>query len=177
MTYFIFILFTFIFLIMFSLVRWTLANGIGPMPTAPKAKRVLLSNLPSYRQGTLYELGSGWGTLAFPLAKKYPNCSVVAYENSFVPYYFSRLRLCFSRHKNLHIKKQDFFNKDLSQASMIVCYLYPRAMQKLKKKFETELKKGTLVVSNTFSIPGWTPYKTYEIKDIYHSKIYMYLYI
>lgn len=175
MTYFIFILFIFVLVVVFSIVRWSVKNGIGPMPTSPKAKSVLLNNLPSHWQGIIYELGSGWGTLAFPLAKKYPNCTVIACENSPVPYFITRLRLCFSRHKNLHLKRQDFFNQDLRRATMIVCYLYPAAMQKLKKKFENELTNETLVISNTFSILGWPEHKIYEVRDMYHSKIYVYV--
>lgn len=174
MTYF--IIFLFIFLILILIVAWSIINGIGPMPSSPKAKRVLLDNLPTDLKGTIYELGSGWGTLAFPLAEKYPHAKVVAYENSPIPFFISKIRHLFSRHKNLQITYQNFFNRGLGNASMVICYLYPDAMQRLKIKFENELKKGTLVASNSFFIPGWKAYKICDIHDIYHSKIYIYHY-
>ena len=176
MTYLIILFFIFIFLILSLIVGWSLKNGISPMPTTPQAKRVLLGNLPQHWSGTILELGSGWGTLAFPLARKYPNCTILAYENSPIPYFISKIRLLFSRDKNLKFKRQDFFEANFEDGTMIVCYLYPRAMQKLKEKFERELTKGTLITSNTFSIPGWKVHKAFEIHDMYHSKIYVYLY-
>lgn len=175
MTYLIILFFLFIFLILFLIVGWSLKNGIGPMPTAPKTKRVLLDNLPNEWHGTIFELGSGWGTLAFPLAKKYPNNTIVAYENSPIPFLISKVRLLFSRHKNLHLKRQDFFYVNFADATMIVCYLYPGAMRQLKGKFEHELRKGTWVISNTFSVPGWQADKILEVHDMYHSKVYMYI--
>lgn len=174
MTFLIIIFFLIIFFMLILIVGWSLKNGIGPMPTSPKTKRVLFENLPADWRGTIYELGSGWGTLAFPLAKKYPSCTVVAYENSPIPYLFSKIRHIFWGYKNLFLKRQDFFKADLKNATMIVCYLYPGAMQKLKKKFENELMKGTLIVSNTFSVPGWHADKVVVVQDMYHSKIYLY---
>ncbi len=57
---------------------------------------------------------------------------------------------------------------------MVVCYLYPGAMRKLKDKFEQELAPGTLVVSNTFSISGWKPINVIDTHDLYNTHIYLY---
>lgn len=160
--------------VILSIVLWTWKNGISPMPTTSKAKKVLLENLPELFEGDIYELGSGWGTLAFALAKKYPNCRIIGYENSLIPFLFSNIRLYFSDKKNLILKRQDFFIVGLEKATMIVCYLYPGAMGRLRKKFEAELRKGTWVVSHTFSIPQWKAYKQIDIQDMYCSKIYIY---
>lgn len=144
------------------------------MPTSFKTKRLLLDSLPKDQKGIIYELGSGWGTLIFPLAKQYPNCTVIGYENSPVPFLFAKGWLFFSRDTNLQIKRQDFFKADLKDASLIICYLYPGAMQSLKEKFEKELGKETIIVSHTFAIPQWKAYKIYEVNDLYHTKIYFY---
>lgn len=172
---------TFLFLalivfILFSIVSWTWKNGISPMPTSPKVKKTLIKNLPIDWKGSITELGSGWGTLAFVLAKKYPNCSIRAFENSPIPYILSKCRSFLEPHKNLHILRQNFFDQPLHESSMIVCYLYPGAMIKLKEKFENELKNGTLVISHTFAVPGWSPSKIFEVSDTYHSKIYFYIF-
>jgi hypothetical protein len=54
------------------------------------------------------------------------------------------------------------------------CYLYPGGMQKLKPKLERELSPGTLVISNTFSIPGWVPAEVFHGEDFFHSPVYVY---
>ena len=157
-----------------SIIIWSLRNGISPMPTSSKAKQCLLSAVPANFNGIIYELGSGWGTLAFPLAERFPQSQVIAYESAPVPYFFSKIRHLLAPLPNLQIQRQDFFQVPLANAGLIVCYLYPGAMHRLKRKFEQELNPNTLVVSNTFGIPGWQPHKVFEVADIYRTKIYLY---
>lgn len=157
-----------------SIVLWSLRNKISPMPTTPSAKHTLFSALPKLEKGTIYELGAGWGTLAIPLAKHFPQCSVVGIESSPVPFFISTLYRAFHRLPNLVLKRKDFFTEDLANASLVVCYLYPDAMRRLKDKLIQELPPGTWVVSNTFAIPGWEPENVENVDDFFGSKIYTY---
>jgi len=141
------------------------------MPTSEKVRRALLASLPDLEEGTVIDLGSGWGNLIFPLAHKYQNCRIIGYENSPIPYWFSAL---VNPKTNVTIRKDDFFERSLQDADLILCYLFPRGMQNLKTKFEKELQKGTKVISHTFAIPGWTPTKIIEVNDLHCSKIYFY---
>lgn len=166
------ILFLFVFIIA-SIVWSTYKNGISPMPTHKIVKKELINALPESIDGTIYELGSGWGTLAFPLAQKFPNLRVVAFENSWFPYLFSRLRLFLKPTSNLNFYCRDFYKEPLDDAGLVVCYLYPGAMQKLKQKFKKEMTKGW-IVSHTFAIPDWKPTKIIGVRDIYHTPIYFY---
>lgn len=162
----------------FSIVVWTLRNGISPMPTGRKAKKAILQliheNFNTKAQGNILELGSGFLTLALPINKQFPEKKIIAFETSTIPYLFSKLLGYFCCNDNLMILKKNFFISDFTNASLIVCYLYPGAMAKLKEKFEKELKSGTFIISNTFAIPGWKPIKTLTINDLYHTKIYLY---
>lgn len=157
--------------ILLLIVVWTVRTGISPMPTFSKVKMSLFSNLPETAAGRVYELGSGWGTLARPLARRYPDCQVTAFELSPIPYLFSKIVMSES---NLSYVRDDFFQADLSDAKLIICYLYPAAMVRLQSKFEKELKKGTLVVTHTFAIPGWKADKTIDVADLLKTKIYLY---
>ena len=71
-----------VFLILLVVI-YTFRTGISPAPTTGKVNRELWKLLPEKVDGTVYELGSGWGTLAVPLARRYPH--VVAYELSPLP--------------------------------------------------------------------------------------------
>ncbi len=157
-----------------SLVGWSIYNGITPMPTSNKAKKVLFSSLPKEISGKVYDLGSGWGTLIFPLADRFPESQIIGYESSTIPYWSSLLRLRLFPHPNIKIYQDDFFKVNLEDAGLIVCYLYPGAMQTLKVKLEKELREGTWVISNTFAIYGWQPVEIQVIRDIYDTKIYFY---
>jgi len=157
-----------------SIVVWAIKNGIGPMPTSPKQKQCLLSSLPSHVKGKIFDLGSGWGTLAIPIAKRHPECEVVGYESSPVPYFVSQVLQLTLRYSNLRFHRKDVLQTPVQDASVIVCYLHPAAMKRLKPKLESELKAGTVVITNTFAVPGWKPENVIEANDIYRSKIYTY---
>lgn len=157
-----------------SIVIWSLRCGISPMPTTTRVKLKLLTLLPDEISGEIYELGAGWGTLAFPLARHYPLNLVIGFETSPFPFLFCKLRQRVIPLKNLTFKRANFLNANLQKGGLIVCYLYPQAMVHLKNKFEKELKTGTWIISNTFAIPDWKPIKIYQVDDLYQTKIYLY---
>ena len=163
-----------VFFSLISIVIWSIKNGISPMPTSPKVKKKLFQMLPKNIVGNIYELGSGWGTLVFPLAKNYPMAKVIGYETSPVPYWVSYCCLLLSPKTNLSLKQEDFLKINFGDAKLIVCFLYPRAMLLLKNKFEKELRSGTWIISHTFAISGWDPIQVQEVKDLYRTKIYLY---
>ena len=158
-----------------SIVWYTVRNDISPMPTSPKVKRVLLDALEQRTvRGRIFELGSGWGTLAFALARRFPRCDVLAFENSPVPYMVSRWRQALFPRPNLSLRRTDFLRFSLSDADAVVCYLYPGGMARLREPFERELRPGTLVISNTFAVPGWTPEQVVQAADLYRTKVFVY---
>jgi Histone methylation protein DOT1 len=170
-----FVVLSIILWIWLSVVWWSLKNGISPMPTSEKVKRKVLDFIPPETQGMIVDLGSGWGNVVMQLAKKFPHCHIVGYETSPIPYYFSRVWALFSKHPNLKIYRKNFFNEDLSEIALVYCYLYPGAMKELREKFINELKPGTIVFSNTFAIPDWEPVHVVSVKDLYNTRIYMYM--
>lgn len=164
-----------IFWVWLSIVFWSLRNGISPMPTAEKVKRKVLAAIPPETQGTVIDLGSGWGNMAHQIAKALPHCQVLGYESSPIPYLFSRLWQSIDRQANLQFLRRDFFKLPLEEISLIYCYLYPDAMKKLATKFNEELKPGTVIISNTFALPGWEPVEVLQTQDAYHTRIYLYV--
>lgn len=128
------------------------------------------------RDGILFELGSGFGLLAIDIAKAFPNKQVYAYEGSFFPWLFSLCLIKCMRLNNITLYYQDFFDIPLTKASVVICYLYPGAMTKLKGKFENELPPRAIVISNTFAVPGWKPSEVQRMDDLYQTPLYRYNY-
>ncbi len=163
-----------ILIILLALLSWLVISsiqaGITPMPSSPKALQAIGTLIPEHFEGKVVDLGSGWGDLALFLAKKFPESTVTGYEMSYVPYLVSKMRA----KSNLNFFYSDFFNKNLKPFNVVVCYLYPAGMERLKLKLEKELLNGTLVISNTFAVPGWTPIQIVELTDLYRTKIYLY---
>ncbi len=141
------------------------------MPTSNKVRGALFSHLPELKNGTIIELGSGWGNLAFPLSKKYPHCKVIGYENSPVPFFFSAI---LNHRPNLKIIRRDFFKKSLVDATLVICYLFPMGMKRLKEKLEKELSSGTQVISLTHPISDWEPKEVINVDDFQKTTIYLY---
>lgn len=146
----------------------TFRLGITPMPTSNKAGKILIE---SVGNGLVYELGSGFGSLSIALSK---NNRVFSFEKALIPWLTSLFLKALSKRENLSIYKKDIFQVDLSNADIVICYLYPKAMQKLAPKFEQELKNGALVLSNSFHLPGKKPEKVIEVNDWMRSRIYCY---
>jgi hypothetical protein len=57
---------------------------------------------------------------------------------------------------------------------VLVCYLYPEAMEKIKNKLLLEQPKVDFLISNNFALPSWQSYKVVTIDDFYKSPIYLY---
>ncbi len=161
--------------ILVHLVGYSLYYGITPTPTSFKVQKQLLAMLPKDIKGEVAELGSAWGTLACALARKLPHCKIKAYEISPIPYLFSIGLAALCRYPNLEIQRKDFFHISLHETSLVVCYLYPLAMERLKEKFQKELKPGTYIISHTFAIPGWKELSCVHVNDMYNTPIYLYL--
>jgi hypothetical protein len=155
---------------------YTLRTGISPMPTLPAVRRTLLAALPEPQalRGTVHELGAGWGTLALPLARRYPAATVVAWELSPLPWAVCALRARLSGARNLAVRRADFLAGGLGDAALVVCYLAPGIMARLRPRLEATLPAGAMVVSSTFAVPGWQPAAVHRAPDLHRSPIYVY---
>lgn len=158
-----------------SVVLSSLRLGISPMPTSPKVRRALMSLAPDDVRGEVHELGAGWGGLALALADAYPAARVIAWEASWVPWVIFWLRLLLRPRANLELRRQDFFLADLSKASLVSCYLWTGAMDRLGPKFDAELPDGAVVLSQTFALRGRRPETTVVVEDLYRTPVYRYV--
>ena len=157
-----------------SIVWSTLRLGISPMPSSLKVRDALLELIAPTTRGTIHELGAGWGTLAFGIAKRCPDAHVVAHEGSLVPWLFLKLRAQLSPSKNVTVRLGNFMHADLSGASGAVAYLWTGGMQALGPKLEAELPPGAFVVSHTFQWRGRVAEAQVTAPDLYHTPIYRY---
>jgi tRNA A58 N-methylase Trm61 len=108
----------------------------------------------------VYDLGSGDGRLLFSALEKGAGKIVGVELNSSLA---SEARKT-SREKGMEDKstflEADVMDVDLTDATVVLCYLFPSASEALKPKFELELKPGTRVVMESFPVEGWKPVQT-----------------
>jgi 16S rRNA A1518/A1519 N6-dimethyltransferase RsmA/KsgA/DIM1 with predicted DNA glycosylase/AP lyase activity len=153
---------------------YCLITGISPVSSTCKSRKEMINSVPRNQEGYIYELGAGWGALAFPVARRCPKATVVAYELSPIPWLFMKIRAIIFRPRNLILKRRNFLKDDLSKASLILCYLYPQAMVKLSPKLATELKPTTQIICNTFELPAWIPSVVANLEDVMCPQIFYY---
>lgn len=156
---------------------YTLKTGVPPTPLGPRAWGRLLAlvdSLPIQDLSRVLYLGSAWGGHALALAQRLFGAEVLAFELSPLPFVASRLRQLVQSRNNIVFRRKDFFKVSLADADLLVCYLFPAPMTRLKIKMEQEMKPGAYVASMVFAVPGWTPIKVSETGDMFRSKIYLY---
>lgn len=56
----------------------------------------------------------------------------------------------------------DLFNVDLSEADVVTLYLTTSGNERLRPKLESELKRGTRVISHDFKVGNWKPSAVYN---------------
>jgi ribosomal protein L11 methylase PrmA len=107
----------------------------------------------------VYDLGSGDGRLLFAaLEKGAARCVGVDIDPE-------QVKVARETAKSLGVDNKvefieaDFMEVNLSEASVILGYIFPTASAVLRSKFEKELKPGARVVMEVFFVPGWQPVK------------------
>ena len=119
------------------------------------------------------DLGCGSGSLLIPLAKEFKNSKFVGYEYDWIAYSIAKLKTFFI--PNIAIYKKNFFEADLSEYGLVLCYITPGIADNLGKKLNRELSEKTLVISEIFEIPGLK--KIREIKSsLAFKKLKIFLY-
>ena len=101
----------------------------------------------------VYDLGCGDGRMLLTAAMRY-RARAVGIEIDPLRYLWCQFLITIlGQRKRIRIVFGNLFNKDLSEADVVMCYLMPDALTKLEKKFIQELRPGTRIVSNRFTFP------------------------
>lgn len=147
------------FVIILSLMFYEKKTGIPSIPTLPWVRKKIIEALKSRfdaeKEWKFAELGCGWGGINLDLAKNFTKSDVIGFEISIFPYFLSKIR-AFMTSKRIKIFNKSFFEADLSQFNVLVCYLGPSILERLKPQF-ANLSLGTVIISPSFPIAGWEP--------------------
>ncbi|MDX8397739.1 MAG: hypothetical protein R8K49_05395 [Mariprofundaceae bacterium] len=143
------------------------------MPSSKKARKLIIQASAKAQEGIIIELGAGWGTLLFDLAKAYPNRQIIAYELSWLPWLYCFLYKKIFKFDHVKIYRKNFLTAELSSAALLTCYLLPKVMEQLQAKLAQENYNG-LLISQTFALPKHTPISKAQLNDLYKTPIYTY---
>lgn len=138
--------------------------------TNKKVARAMCKLARVNKKDIAYDLGSGTGTALIVAACEF-GANGVGIEIDPLRYLFSKTRVKINGlNRKIKIIKKNFYDVNISKASVVFVYLVPRVLEKLKSKFLRELKPGTRIISYRYKIN--LPLKSYDKKnDIYLYKI------
>ena len=123
----------------------------SPLPVV--RQMLLLAKLTP--EDTVYDLGSGDGRAVIMAAKDFGATAIgVELREDLVKRALTTVSELGLDHK-VKIVRSDMFNVDLQAADVVFLYLTTSANDKIRPKLETELRKGTRVVSHDYEILGW----------------------
>lgn len=107
-----------------------------------------------------YELGSGDGRVVIEAAKL--GADAIGIEQSWIRVLYSRWKA--SRQNKTTVQNCQFyhgniFSKSYEDADIVYIFLLNKGVAKLEEKLKRELKKGAVVITQTYNFPNWKPYK------------------
>ena len=175
--------------LLFDLAYHTWRLGISPTPSSSVARRALIKACQEAMEGGspqhIWELGAGWGGLAFSLADAFPNAQVIACERAMSP----RLICILSTYLRGFKGRVRTLNVDLTTAlprvqagDLMVTYLCPEQMARLREGlFELGAgeraqsgERAITLVSLTFALRGTDPSQTYQTETVFKDLVWVY---
>lgn len=139
------------------------APDVPFVPSTGEAVDAMLKLAGVTHADVVYDLGCGDGRIVVAAAKTYgargvgididPERIAEAKENARKAGVENLVRF----------EENDLFQADIHQASVVTLFLLSSVNRKLEPKLRRELKPGTRIVSNTFSMGTWTPDKQFTV--------------
>jgi hypothetical protein len=116
----------------------------------------LMDLLPTEDGYEVADLGAGLGGPLSFLAQRRPGIRFTGIEASPLVWLLAWLRV-WSVRANCQMRLGSLWNLPLGEYRVVYAFLSPAPMQALWAKAQREMKPGTILISNTFRIPGAVP--------------------
>ncbi|MFC1883210.1 class I SAM-dependent methyltransferase [Thermodesulfobacteriota bacterium] len=134
--------------------------------------KAFLDNVPMGPDDLLVDLGCGDGRVLRAAKKRY-KVRTLGIEINPLAFLLGKILSIFVN--GVVIRRGDFWKHDVSDATVIFCYLFPDVLVQLSEKLKRELRPGTVVASCNFPIAGWdTSMVIPARKDLNGDPLYIY---
>lgn len=138
-------------------LSWFAGSDAPFVPTKMDNIRKIL-RLAGVKKGKkFYELGSGDGRVVLEAAK----LKAVAFgiEESWIRVLYSKYQVVKLNSKNAKFFHGNIFSKNYADADIVYIFLLQKGVNKLEGKLKKELKKGSVIITQTYHFKTWKPFK------------------
>lgn len=104
------------------------------------------------RPAAVIDLGAGIGSAVLPVARRFPEVRFVGVENAPLPWLVGWLRTRGAA--NIEWRWGSLWRQPLAGFDLVYAFLSPAPMTALWEKACREMRPGSLLISNSFPIPG-----------------------
>lgn len=157
-----------------TLVYWGVGHTQVPLfLSSDTAARALLQLLPAAPRPRFLDLGCGDARLLARLAAVRRDGRFEGIEYAPLPWLAGWLRLLKSGLR-CSVRWGNFWRRDLSGYDVVYAYLSPVPMARLWAKARREMRPGTVLVSNTFPVPGADAGEIIALDDDWGGCLYLY---
>jgi SAM-dependent methyltransferase len=133
----------------------------------------VLRQIPKNPGLNFIDLGCGYGSLLFFLSRIRPDINFVGVEIAPIPALVAKLRACILR-APVKILWSSFWPVSLSQQDIVYAFLAPSPMPAVWDKARKEMKKGSMLLINSFPLPV-RELKKVEVADERNCVLYTYV--
>jgi 16S rRNA A1518/A1519 N6-dimethyltransferase RsmA/KsgA/DIM1 with predicted DNA glycosylase/AP lyase activity len=166
----VFLLFHLLFALLMLFLTLSFFTGAPYVPSSKKVTVKMIEFAKPRKNSTVIDLGSGDGRLLFWAARQ--GARSIGYEiNPFLVFGTWIRKIIFHRTLDVSVIWGNFWNADLTRADAVFIYLIPSKMDRLAAKLQTELRPGSIIVSNSFIFPNWPIYKQDAKLHVYAFKV------
>jgi hypothetical protein len=141
------------FLFLLSFYWTTFQTQVPFYPSNPKVWEAVLALLPQGVSIRLIDIGSGMGGGMLYMAARQPQSIFTGIEVAPLPWLISTIKRWLTRSRARFIRG-DYAHFDLGDYDVVFAYLSPVAMPALWEKAQREMRRGSLLLSYEFPIPG-----------------------
>lgn len=132
--------------------------------TGPGTRQQLVALLSAEPEPLRFvDLGCGPAGMLLALARQFPQGQFVGVETAPLTFAVAWLRAL--RQPNCQIRYENLWRTDLSAFTVVYCFLSPAPMPELWRKACAQMPAGSLLISNTFAVPGQPADQHVELHD------------
>ncbi len=158
--------------ILLLLVFWRTDKSRVPLYLSNQATAAALAALLPPAPCHVIDLGCGSGSLLRYLARTRPDCEFLGIEHAPLTWLWARLATLGL--PNCRVRLGDFWRQNLGLFDVAYVFLSPAPMARLWAKAGAEMRRGSLLVSNSFPIPGIAAEKVVAVGDRRDTQLHCY---